>query len=59
MIEEVFGSYEVAMIQQIPFNQIDIQDTRLWCFDTKGIYSVQSGYKAYWNSIIDHHRVEN
>ena len=59
LIEGVFDSYEAAMIQQIPLNQIDSQDTRFWCFDTKGFYLVKSGYKVYWNSIIEHHRTEN
>ena len=59
LIEEVFDTQEEAAIQQIPLIQGEGQNSRYWAFNSKGKYTVKSGYKTHWNAIMDQHRAED
>ncbi|KAM5577920.1 hypothetical protein ABKV19_008311, partial [Rosa sericea] len=51
IMKELFTEMEVSKIASIPLSLRHATDRLVWHFDTKGLYSVKSGYHVYCNSL--------
>ena len=59
LIDTLFHPNETALIKQIPLALGNAQDIIAWMFDSKGFYSVKSGYKVCWENTIAKRRLED
>ena len=46
IILDLFNQRDANLILSIPLSQRSVSDSWFWCFDSKGLFSVKSCYKA-------------
>ncbi|KAJ9175223.1 hypothetical protein P3X46_013800 [Hevea brasiliensis] len=51
VLQSLFNPQKMCAIQQIPLSVIDHEDSWMWKFDSKGIYTLKSGYKYQYNQL--------
>lgn len=47
ILKVVFSQYEIELIKKIPLRSAYRDDCWLWWWDSRGIYTVRSGYKFF------------
>ncbi|XP_073121701.1 uncharacterized protein [Henckelia pumila] len=47
ILEDIFVTHDVRLIQSIPLSRRDIKDRWIWGANNNGLYTVKSGYKLF------------